>query len=192
MTGNLNKWKWQRGYSKDIDILTISIEAYCDIYGQIIKTFPFWFFFLTMNQQLPVYIHSMINFQVFRIELVVRYRLKLYHNYIVLDLILMRIVLHSEVLNHTYYTNEKLEWTSFLFYYQICVHFECKYWSNKSEMLAPWIILRHVPLHERTIIDCRWWYLVYIILQLPHLYRFSVTIWNAFLPEFYMRRPFHI
>lgn len=61
-----------------------------------------------MNQQLPVYIyiHSMINFQVFRIELVVRYRLKLYHNYIVLDLILMRIVLHSKVLNHH---NEKLE-----------------------------------------------------------------------------------
>lgn len=114
-TGHLNKWKWQRGYSKDIDILTISIEPYCDIYGQIIKTFPFWsFFFLTMNQQLPVYIyiHSMINFQVFRIEFVVRYRLKLYHNYIVLDLILMRIVLHSKVLNHH---NEKLEWTSFLF-----------------------------------------------------------------------------
>lgn len=113
MTGNLNKWKWQRGYSKDIDILTISIEPYCDIYGQIIKTFPFWFFFLKwISSYQNIYIHSMINFQVFRIELVVRYRLKLYHNYIVLDLILMRIVLHSKVLNHH---NEKLEWTSFLF-----------------------------------------------------------------------------
>lgn len=113
MTGNLNKWKWQRGYSKDIDILTISIEPYCDIYGQIIKTFPFWVFF-SYNESAAtrIYIHSMINFQVFRIELVVRYRLKLYHNYIVLDLILMHIVLHSKVLNHH---NEKLEWTSFLF-----------------------------------------------------------------------------
>lgn len=78
------------------NVLTISIEPYCDIYGQIIKTFPFWGFFSYYQ-----YIHSMINFQVFRIELVVRYRLKLYHNYIVLDLILMRIVLHSKVLNHT-------------------------------------------------------------------------------------------
>lgn len=114
-TGNLNKWKWQRGYSKDIDILTITIEPYCDIYGQIIKTFPFWGFF-SYNESaatsIYIYIHSMINFQVFRIEFVVRYRLKLYHNYIVLDLILMHIVLHSKVLNHH---NEKLEWTSFLF-----------------------------------------------------------------------------
>lgn len=37
------------------NVLTMSIEPYCDIYGQIIKTFPFWVFFLTMNQQLPVY-----------------------------------------------------------------------------------------------------------------------------------------
>lgn len=27
------------------NVLTISIEPYCDIYGQIIKTFPFWGFF---------------------------------------------------------------------------------------------------------------------------------------------------
>lgn len=40
------------------NVLTISIEPYCDIYGQIIKTFPFWFFFLTMNQQLPEYIYT--------------------------------------------------------------------------------------------------------------------------------------
>lgn len=40
------------------NVLTISIEPNCDIYGQIIKTFPFLFFFLTMNQQLPEYIYT--------------------------------------------------------------------------------------------------------------------------------------
>lgn len=84
------------------NVLTMSIEPYCDIYGQIIKTFPFWSFFsYNESTTTSIYIHSMTNFLVFRIELVVRYRLKLYHNYIVLDLILMRIVLHSTVLNHT-------------------------------------------------------------------------------------------